>query len=228
MTMLKFVPMKTALLLISIFLTTQVFAETRYVTDQFEITLRSGPSTSNNIVSMLKSGESVEVIEQDAETKYSLVETGRGKTGYVLTRFLDTYASGRDRFANLQVTTNKLKATIDDLKQELSQYKTVKTEDNNIITTLKSSLSTTEKELNDLKAATHDTMLIIQQNDSLKSRINELETDKQQLSEENAQYKDSTAMDWFIRGASVSLIAFLLGIIVTRIRWKKRDSWSNY
>jgi len=93
---------------------------------------------------------------------------------------------------------------------------------------LRSKLNQTENELDDLKAATHDTLLIIQQNDTLKNRINELETDKRQLVDENTNYKDSTAMDWFIRGASVSLVAFLLGIIVTRIRWKKRDSWSNY
>ena len=72
----------------------------------------------------------------------------------------------------------------------------------------------------------NNTILVLQQNDSLKTRINDLEADKLKLLKENTTYKDSTAMDWFIRGASVSLIAFLLGIIVTKIRWKKRDSWS--
>ncbi len=219
---------RTIFLIFSLFITAQVWAETRYVTDEFEITLRSGPSTSNNILSMLKSGDKVEIIEQDAETKYSLVETERGKKGYVLTRFLEVLPSGRDRLAKLQLITDKHKETIELLRKELSEYKTQKADDSRSISTLETSLSKTEKELKDLKTATHDTILVLQQNDSLKSRINELEADKQKLSAENAQYKDSTAMDWFIRGASVSLIAFLLGIIVTRIRWKKRDSWSNY
>jgi len=93
---------------------------------------------------------------------------------------------------------------------------------------LQNNLTDTQNELESLKESTRDTIRVIKQNDTLKARINELESEKVVLSEENAQYKDSTAMDWFIRGASVSLIAFLLGIIVTRIRWKKKDSWGSY
>jgi SH3 domain protein len=200
----------------------------RYVTDQLEVTLRSGPSTSNSILSMLKSGDPVKIIEQDEETKYSLVETESNKKGYVLSRFLDNEASGRARFATLQVQADRLKETIGKLKQERDELRNISAADSKEIDRLKTTLSQTETELHDLKVSTNDTVLILQQNDSLKSRINELETDKQQLSEENARYKDSTAMDWFIRGASVALIAFLLGIIVTRIRWKKRDSWGSY
>ncbi len=203
-------------------------AETRYVTDQFEITLRSGPSTSNNIIAMLKSGEAVKVLEQDEQTRYSLVETGKGKQGYVLTRFLDNQASGRQRFARLQQRSEKLKQQISELRQQLQQARSTNQSDSEQIRQLSQHLKTTEDELANLKVATRDTLSVLQQNDSLKSRINELETQKEQLVRENRQYKDSTAMDWFIRGAAVSLIAFLLGIIVTRIRWKKKDSWGSY
>jgi SH3 domain protein len=48
------------------------------------------------------------------------------------------------------------------------------------------------------------------------------------LTDENATLKDSTRMDWFIRGAAVSLVAFLIGILMTRIRWKKQESWGSY
>lgn len=221
-------PIKVAIVLVSIFFTSLSWSQSRYVTDQFEITMRSGPSTSNNIISMLKSGTKVTVIEQDDETKYSLVETSKGKQGYVITRYLDSYASGRARFANLKVETEQLKATIKNLRQEAEESGIKSSNDTSKILSLSSSLSKTEKELHDLKEATRDTILVLQQNDSLKTRINDLEADKLKLLEENAGYKDSTAMDWFIRGSAVSLIAFLMGIIVTRIRWKKRDSWSNY
>jgi len=203
-------------------------AQTRYVTDQFEITLRSGPSTSNSIVSMLKSGQALKLIEQDAETKYSLVETDKGKQGYVLTRFLDNEPSGRERFASLQQQTDKLKQQISEFKQQLEQARGLNDQDTQEIAQLRSKLNATETELSDLKTATRDTQIILQQNDTLKTRIDDLEAQKLKLSEENRKYKDSTAMDWFIRGAGVSLIAFLLGIIVTKIRWKKRDSWGSY
>lgn len=207
---------------------THSWAETRYITDQFEVTMRSGTSTSNNIILMLKSGQAVTVLEEDVATRYSLVETESGKKGYVLSRFLDAEPSGRERFASLQVSAEKLRNTIAQLKTELDEYKKIKKDDSEQISTLKSNLSRTEKELEELRVATRDTIRVLEQNDTLKTRINELEAEKLTLSEENAQYKDSTAMDWFVRGGAVTLVAFLLGILVTRIRWKKRDSWGSY
>ena len=169
--MFKTSSIKTILIFTTIFFTSVSWAQIRYVTDQFEITMRSGSSTSNNIISMLKSGEEVTIIEQDDVTKYSLVETSKGKQGYVITRFLDNYASGRARFANLQIETDKLKGTIKDLRQEASQSNTRLNSDSSKISSLSSSLTKTEKELSDLKTATRDTILVLQQNDSLKSRI---------------------------------------------------------
>ena len=73
-----------------------------------------------------------------------------------------------------------------------------------------------------------NTLSILDDNERLKVIEEDLRSEKRQLSEENLRLKDSTKMDWFIRGAAVSLIAFLLGIIVTRISWKKKDSWGSY
>lgn len=215
-------------ILLSLIFSSSSWAETRYVTDQFEITLRSGTSTSNNILSMLKSGQAVTILEDDVATRYSLVETQSGKQGYVLSRFLDSEASGRERFAQLQVISDNQKTTNSKLRNELDNYRQGKQTDNTQISELENNLTRTENELEKLKEATRDTIRVIKQNDKLKARINDLDAEKLQLSKENAKYKDSTAMDWFVRGASVSLVAFLLGIIVTRIRWKKRDSWGSY
>ena len=48
------------------------------VSDQFEIMLRSGPSTSNAIQLQLDSGTRLEVLERDRETGYSRVRTQGG------------------------------------------------------------------------------------------------------------------------------------------------------
>jgi SH3 domain protein len=55
-----------------------------------------------------------------------------------------------------------------------------------------------------------------------------LREEKAQLTEINAELSDSTRLDWFVRGGAVSLIAFVVGILVTRIRWRKQDSWGSY
>ena len=72
-------------------------AEPAWISDQFEITLRSGPSTSNAIQLMLRSGTQVEVLERDADSGYSRVRTGGGTEGWVLTRYLMREQSRRIR-----------------------------------------------------------------------------------------------------------------------------------
>ena len=43
-------------------------AQTRYVSDRLEVTLRTGTSTQHSIIRMLTSGARVEVLETDAST----------------------------------------------------------------------------------------------------------------------------------------------------------------
>ena len=40
-------------------------ADVKYITDEFEVTMRSGTSTANSIVRLLRSGEPVTVLEAD-------------------------------------------------------------------------------------------------------------------------------------------------------------------
>lgn len=203
-------------------------AETRYITDEFEVTMRSGTSTSNSIVRMLGSGEAVTVLEEDQEAKYSLVETASGKQGYVLTRFLMPIPSARQRleelegrFAQQKTRLDEQSSEIAELKQSLNQEKA----DNSALTT---TLGASERELSEIRTAAQETLSILDQNKRLQTVVDELRLEKAELSETVAELTDSTRLDWFLRGGAVSLIAFIIGIVVTRIRWKKQDSWGSY
>ena len=77
-----------------------VLAETKYVTDQFEIMLRTGQSVQHEILRQLKSGTQVTVLESNYE--YSRVRTASGKEGWVLTRYLIDQPAGRERAVKLQ------------------------------------------------------------------------------------------------------------------------------
>jgi SH3 domain protein len=190
--------------------------------------MRSGTSTSNSIVRMLRSGEAVTVLEEDLETKYSLVETGAGKQGYVLTRFLMPIPAARQRLEDLEARfeqqntrLNEQSSEITELKQSLSQEKA----DNSTLTT---TLRASERELSEVRTAAQETLSIQDQNKRLQTVVDELRLEKAELSETVAELTDSTRLDWFLRGGAVSLIAFVIGILVTRIRWKKQDSWGSY
>jgi SH3 domain protein len=210
----------TLLALVFFFATGPLYAaDTRYITDEFEVTMRSGTSTSNSIVRMLRSGEAVTVLEEDLEA---------GKQGYVLTRFLMPIPAARQRLEDLEARfeqqntrLNEQSSEITELKQSLSQEKA----DNSTLTT---TLRASERELSEVRTAAQETLSIQDQNKRLQTVVDELRLEKAELSETVAELTDSTRLDWFLRGGAVSLIAFVIGILVTRIRWKKQDSWGSY
>lgn len=203
-------------------------AETRYVTDEFEITMRSGTSTANSIVKMLKSGEPVTVVEDDPATQYTLVETGDGKQGYVLSRFLMGQPAARQSLADLQQRFGRQKELIDTQAERIAELERALEQEKTDNQALKSTLRSSEQELAEVRGAARDTLNILEQNSQLQTVVEELRMEKTALEESVAKLSDSTRLDWFVRGGAVSLIAFLIGIIVTRIRWRKQDSWGSY
>ena len=61
-------------------------AETRYISEDFEITMRTGPGADRKIISLIPSGREVELISEGDE--WSQVRLSNGKDGWVLTRYL--------------------------------------------------------------------------------------------------------------------------------------------
>lgn len=203
-------------------------AEVKYVTDIFEVTMRSGTTTSNSIVRLLRSGESVTILEEDPVSQYSMVETDDGKQGYVLSRFLTDDPAAREtlqhllgRYESQQLQVGEQQAEIDQLKQSLLQ-------EQGDSEALKITLRASEQEFSEVRDAAQNTLNILEQNKRLQTVVDQLREEKTVLSETNAELSDSTQIDWFVRGAAVSLFAFIIGILVTRIRWRKKDSWGSY
>src|SRR3569832_1879991 len=106
-------------------LCTTATAEPRYVSDELEVTLRTGQSTQHQIVRMVKSGTAVEVLATDANTGYTKVRTPSGAEGWVLSRYLMTSPSARQqldelqrRLATLEIDNKQLKEQSVTLKKQ--------------------------------------------------------------------------------------------------------------
>ncbi len=108
---------------LSILVSGHALAETRYVSDRLEITMRSGKSTSHGIIRMLRSGTQLNVLETDNDSGYSRVRTREGKTGWVLSRFLmkgqaarDKLATAEKKLAELELENNKMATAMETMK----------------------------------------------------------------------------------------------------------------
>ena len=221
--------MKTRIVLLAaLLLPVPAFAEPAWVTDQFEITLRSGPSTSNAIQLMVGSGTRLEVLERDAESGYTRVRTQGGTEGWVLTRYLMNEASAREQLQTLtsQLTNaNSRGSSLDtQLKAIRSEYDTA----NRKIQTLERDKAAVEKELAEIKRTAADVLSINDQNKSLMDELTAAQIRADTLEQENRALASQTKRYWFMAGALVLLVGILLGIWLPRIRWQRRSRYDRF
>lgn len=221
--------MNCRLLLLSFILAPALLhAEARYVTDQFNITLRSGESTNHKIIKMLPSGTRLELLEENPESRYSLVRTADDETGYVLTRQLLTVPVAREQLTTAEKRIQQLKLEPEQLRQQLTQlqgeHRRLQLEndqalkDNNLLA----------NELEVIKITAADAIKISSQRKSLANKVSELNLKLETLTQENTLLQDKTRENWFLIGAGVVTGGILLGLLIPYLRPRRRkDSWGS-
>lgn len=203
-------------------------AEPAWVSDQFEIMLRSGPSTSNAIQMMLDSGTRLEVLERDAETGYARVTTQGGTEGWVLTRYLMNEASAREQLLALtsQLTSSKTRGT--SLDSQLGAIKGEYDSANRQISTLEREKAAVEKELAEIRRTAANVLAISDQNKSLMDELAAAQIRADTLEQENRELTSQTTRYWFATGALVLVVGLVLGLWLPRINWRRRRRWDQF
>jgi SH3 domain protein len=204
------------------------FAESAWVTDQFEITLRSGPSTSNAIRLSVGSGTRLEVVERDAESGYTLVRTQGGTEGWVLTRYLMNEASAREQLENLTSQLTNATSRGSSLDSQLNAIKGEYDSANQQIAALEREKAAIEKELADIKRTAANVLAINDQNKSLMDQLAAAQIRADTLEQENRVLSSQTTRYWFMAGGLVLLVGIILGIWLPRIRWQRRSRYDRF
>jgi len=127
------------------------YGEPAWVSDEFEIMLRSGPSTSNAIQLMLGSGLQLEVLERDPESGYSRVSTMAGTEGWVLTRYLMAERSAREQLETLTSELTDANSRGTSMGSQLTAIKDEYDAANSRIDTLQREKAVAENELAEIR-----------------------------------------------------------------------------
>lgn len=208
-------------------LTGAAFGETVYVSDRLEIQMRTGKGTQFRILRVLPSGTPLEVLSVDQENGYTRVRAPGGVEGWVLNRYLMKGQAARERLADaekqlaqLELENRKLKTSFGELKADkgsIDQQRDALEKQNRKIS----------QELEEIRHTASSALAIDSENKDLKSKIVAYERQLQTLQQENEGLKDRTARDWFMVGAAVVLLGMIIGLIIPRIRWRKKSSWDT-
>jgi len=202
-------------------------AETRYVSDRLEVQMRAGKSTQFKILRMLPSGTALEILEIDQENGYSRVRSAGGVEGWVLSRFLMKGKAARDRLAEAEKKLARLQLENSKLSGSFSDLKSAKGSADHERNSLSKENRKLSQELESIRRTASSALAIDADNKNLKSKIVAYERQAQTLQQENEGLKDRTARDWFMVGAGVIILGMIIGLIIPRIRWRKKSSWDT-
>lgn len=206
----------------------QAVAAPAWVSDQFEIMLRTGPSTGNAIQLMISSGTKLEVLERDQESGYSKVRTAGGTEGWVLSRYLMTEAPAREQLAAL---TNQLTSANDRGTSMSTQLNAIKGEYDSAtrqVRALENEQDRLQSELAQIKRTAANVLAIDSRNKELQQQLNDAEIKVDTLEEENRGLTRQQTRYWFLSGAAVLLVGILLGLWMPRIRWQRRSRYESF
>lgn len=190
----------TALMLIS----GAAFGETVYVKGVMKITMRTGPGVEHKIVSMVESGDTLDVIEFNRD--WSRVRNANGKEGWVLTRYVTSDVPVTLVAATLKRENSALKEALDKVKVENADLSGVKAK----FETLENSYSLLKKEAAEFLSLKQEYTAMTKTYEDQQVHIATLE---RSLGKEEIK--------WFLSGAGVLIAGVILGISA---RKKKRNS----
>jgi len=203
----------------------------QYVSDDLTIPMRSGTTTGHKILKFLNSGMAVEVVETTDDEKHSLVVPvdDTSKTGWVETRLLMTNKSARDQLVVAKKRNQSVKTKLSDIKKELAESKSQNNKLQKIQSELDNKIKSLKNTLASLRKNASDPIRIADENEQLKQQLANAEMKLEKLTQQNIILGDQNIKQWFLIGAAVSMGSLVFGIVLTRIRWKKKESWGgNY
>lgn len=193
-----------------------VQAETMYITDIVKITLRTGPGIDHKIITMVTSGQEVEVLS--SLNDWTNVQTLGGKEGWVLSRFITPKKPSVLLLNRLKEKHDKL---TDQFESLLKENKKLKEENKR----LNSGLSNTNTALNQLdesyKALKRESSGFIKLKANYQksmSQLSEQTKRAEQFEEELIQLQLRQNIRWFLAGSGVLILGFLIGFSAKRQR----------
>jgi SH3 domain protein len=189
-------------------------AATMYVSDQFTVPLRRGPSNSHKILHAgLPSGTALEVLGEDAAAGFTRVRTSNGTEGWIPTQYLSAQPVARDRLAAADRRVDSLEAQLKNLRQSDSRANELGKQTEKL-----------QAELAEVRRMSATSIANYEENKQLKASNETLQKQVTQLSERVRQLERNVMLRWMLAGGGLVLLGLLIGALIKSR--PKRSSWA--
>ena len=206
-------------------LTSEGWPAQSYVTDSFEITLRTGPSTGNKIVSMLTSGQPLEILSTEGEWSF-VRAVGDEKEGWVVSRYLISRLPWEIQAKELEAEVTKLRTKLGETDKALGA---MSHQSQDLAAQLKrktQELDRLEKEHSDLRIGAEGYLKLKALHDATEKNLAATQNELLRVVKENERMRSSQLNAWFLYGALVVLCGLLIGTLIGRQQRRRRSSFS--
>ncbi len=203
-------------------------AETVYVTDNLNLSLRSEANNEAKVLKLLPTGTPLTVIGEKTASGFTPVRLGNGMEGYMQSRHVQKESPAREQLEANNKTLKTLQIENADLKTELKAAKEAITPGTSLEKSLAMERDNLSMELGELKKASSSVIQLKNERDELQERVVNAERELQQLKLENQALNDTTNQDWFLYGGILSFFSVILGFILPKLGWRRKSSWDSY
>ena len=203
-------------------------ASKAYVTDILRVTLRTGPSIQNKIVTMLSSGQSVEVLGEKGDWSHiRLTKEGatNGQEGWVMTRFLITRPPWELQATTVLEENSDLKAKLTTTEKNLNDVVIREKDLTSKLQTSTKALDGLRSEFEALKRGASGYLKLSAAHKVAKSKLESIQKEAQELNAENERLRSSQRNKWFATGALVLLCGLMIGLVFGRQQSKRRSTY---
>lgn len=189
-------------------------AATLYVSDQFTVPLRRGPSNSHRILHQgLPSGTALEVLGTDDAAGFTQVRTANGTEGWIPTQYLSQQPVARDRLAAADRRVESLEAQVKSLRQSDGRANDLAKQTDKL-----------QAELTEIRRISATSIANHEENQQLKSSNETLQKQVTQLTERVRQLERNVTLKWLLAGGALVLLGLLIGAWIKSR--PKRSSWA--
>ena len=204
-------------------------SETRYVTDQVEITLRAGDSTRFKILKLLPSGTPLEVLGVNQITKYARVRTADGAVGFVPQEQIQAEPAARNRVADLESRLAALEADPNTVAAQLVKAQSELAELRSRYQALEREKQLQEQQLATIRHASANVLEITNDRERLRIQVADLTRAQAELEQANRDLENQTNQRWFMIGAGVLVGGVLLGLLLPHLRLggRRKSAWGS-
>ena len=199
-----------------IFATASVQAQSMYVGEIIEITLRTGPGIDHKVIAMVKSGQPLTILETGPE--WTKVRLPNDKEGYVLSRFLTNKKPNELLLDELKEKYNELESQLNTIREENEKQQS---ENDRLLSELaakEEQLSELTQSYDALKADSAEFLDLKTNYKNTTAQLTEQAQRAEQFEEAYTRVQKRQIFRWVLTGAGILLVGFLIGMSSKRQR----------